>query len=202
MFTRLSFGRKNAGAPEFLVVGLGNPEKKYTLTRHNSGFLCVDELAEKHGFKISKLKFKSVYADTVIAGKRVIVMKPQTYMNNSGEAVKEAAAFYKIPPEKIIIIFDDVSLDVGHLRIRRKGTDGGHNGIKSIISHLGSSEFPRIKIGVGQKPHPDFDLADWVLSDFKKDEAQPLKQALDEACEALELLLNGEIDEAMNRYNS
>ena len=140
MFTRLNLGRKNTGAPEFLVVGLGNPEKRYTLTRHNSGFLCVDELAERHGFKINKLKFKAVCADTVISGHRVIVMKPQTYMNNSGEAVREAAAFYKIPPEKIIIIFDDISLDVGLLRIKRKGSDGGHNGIKSIISQLGSSE--------------------------------------------------------------
>ncbi len=202
MFTRLNLGRKNTGAPEFLVVGLGNPEKRYTLTRHNSGFLCVDELAERHGFKINKLKFKAVCADTVISGHRVIVMKPQTYMNNSGEAVREAAAFYKIPPEKIIIIFDDISLDVGLLRIKRKGSDGGHNGIKSIISQLGSSDFPRIKLGVGKKPHPDYDLADWVLSEFKKEEAQPLKQAIDNACEAVVLLLDGEIDEAMNRYNS
>ena len=202
MFTRLNLGRKNTGAPEFPVVGLGNPEKRYTLTRHNSGFLCVDELAERHGFKINKLKFKAVCADTVISGHRVIVMKPQTYMNNSGEAVREAAAFYKIPPEKIIIIFDDISLDVGLLRIKRKGSDGGHNGIKSIISQLGSSDFPRIKLGVGKKPHPDYDLADWVLSEFKKEEAQPLKQAIDSACEAVVLLLDGEIDEAMNRYNS
>lgn len=202
MFNRLTLSRKNTGAPEFLVVGLGNPEKKYTLTRHNSGFLCVDELAERHGFKINKLKFKSVYADTVIAGHRVIVLKPQTYMNNSGEAVKEAASFYKIPPEKIIIIFDDISLDVGLLRIKRKGSDGGHNGIKSIISHLGSSDFPRIKLGVGKKPHPDYDLADWVLSEFKKDEAKPLKQAIDNACDALEIILDGNIDEAMNKFNS
>lgn len=202
MFNRLTLSRKNTGAPEFLVVGLGNPEKKYTLTRHNSGFLCVDELAERHGFKINKLKFKSVYADTVIAGHRVIVLKPQTYMNNSGEAVKEAASFYKIPPEKIIIIFDDISLDVGLLRIKRKGSDGGHNGIKSIISHLGSSDFPRIKLGIGKKPHPDYDLADWVLSEFKKDEAKPLKQAIDNACDALEIILDGNIDEAMNKFNS
>lgn len=202
MFNRLALSRKNTGAPEFLVVGLGNPEKKYTLTRHNSGFLCVDELAERHGFKINKLKFKSVYADTVIAGHRVIVLKPQTYMNNSGEAVKEAASFYKIPPGKIIIIFDDISLDVGLLRIKRKGSDGGHNGIKSIISHLGSSDFPRIKLGVGKKPHPDYDLADWVLSEFKKDEAKPLKQAIDNACDALEIILDGNIDEAMNKFNS
>ncbi len=202
MFDRLQKLRKPVGTPEFLVVGLGNPEKKYTLTRHNSGFLCVDELAEKFGFKINKLKFKAVIADTVINSHRVIVMKPQTYMNNSGEAVKEAADFYKIPPEKIIIIFDDISLDVGKLRIKRKGTDGGHNGIKSIVGHLGSTNFPRIKLGVGKKPHPDYDLADWVLSEFKKDEAAPLKQAIDNACDALVLMLDGEIDEAMNRFNS
>lgn len=201
MFDRFKQSR-SVGAPEFLVVGLGNPEKKYTLTRHNSGFLCVDELAEKHGFKINKLKFKAVIADAVINSHRVIVMKPQTYMNNSGEAVKEAAAFYKIPNEKIIIIFDDISLDVGALRIKRKGTDGGHNGIKSIISHIGGSDFPRIKLGVGKKPHPDYDLADWVLSEFKKDEAKPLKEAIDNACCAVELMLDGKIDEAMNKYNS
>lgn len=201
MFDRFKTGR-SVGTPEFLVVGLGNPERKYTLTRHNSGFLCVDELAEKHSFKINKLKFKAVIADTVINSHRVIVMKPQTYMNNSGEAVKEAAAFYKIPNEKIIIIFDDISLDVGKLRIKRKGTDGGHNGIKSIISHIGGSDFPRIKLGVGKKPHPDYDLADWVLSEFKKDEAKPLKEAIDNACCAVELMLDGKIDEAMNKYNS
>ncbi len=201
MFDRFKF-RQSVGAPEFLVVGLGNPERKYTLTRHNSGFLCVDELAQKHGFKINKLKFKGIIADTVINSHRVIVMKPQTYMNNSGEAVKEAAAFYKIPAEKIIVIFDDISLGVGKLRIKRKGTDGGHNGIKSIISCLGGSDFPRIKLGIGQKPHPDYDLADWVLSEFKKDEAKPLKEAIDNACCAVELILDGKIDEAMNRYNS
>ena len=190
------------GAPEFLVAGLGNPEKKYTLTRHNSGFLCVDFLAEKHGFKINKLKFKAVIADTVINSHRCIVMKPQTYMNLSGEAVKAAADFYKIPPEKIIVIFDDISLDVGRLRIRQKGSDGGHNGIKSIISCIGSQNFPRVKIGCGKKPHPDYDLAAWVLSEYKKDEAPELKKALDNACCAVELILDGKTDEAMNKYNS
>ena len=131
------------GAPEFLVAGLGNPEKKYTLTRHNSGFLCVDFLAEKHGFKINKLKFKAVIADTVINSHRCIVMKPQTYMNLSGEAVKAAADFYKIPPSKIIVIFDDISLDVGRLRIRRKGSDGGHNGIKSTAEERRTSRARR-----------------------------------------------------------
>lgn len=202
MFDRFHRERAAVGAPEFLVVGLGNPDRKYTLTRHNSGFLCVDEFAEKNNVKINKLKFKAVVADAVIGSHRVILMKPQTYMNNSGEAVKEAAAFYKIPPEKIIIIFDDISLDVGKLRIKRKGTDGGHNGIKSIINCVGSTDFPRIKLGVGKKPHPDYDLADWVLSEFKKDESVPLKSAIDNACDALLLILDGKIDEAMNKFNS
>ena len=202
MFDRLNKSGKTVGTPEFLVVGLGNPDKKYTLTRHNSGFLCVDELAEKHGFKINKLKFKALIADTFINSHRVIVMKPQTYMNLSGEAVREAVNFYKIPPENVIVIFDDISLDVGKLRIRRKGSDGGHNGIKSIVSCISSNNFPRIKLGVGKKPHPEYDLAAWVLSEFKKDEAKPLKEAIDNACDALLLMLDGKIDEAMNKFNS
>ncbi len=190
------------GAPEFLVVGLGNPDKKYAFTRHNSGFLCVDMLAERYGFTVKKLKFKSLLGDAEIGGHRCLVLKPQTYMNLSGEAVRDAAQFYKIPPERIIVLFDDISLDVGKIRIRRKGTDGGHNGIKNIIYHLNSDNFPRIKIGVGKKPHPDYDLADWVLSEFKKDEEAPLKTALENASAALEYMLDGKIDEAMNRYNS
>ena len=190
------------GTHEFLVVGLGNPGNKYTLTRHNAGFLCLDMLAGKLGFRIDRLKYKSLMADTNIGGHRCIVMKPQTFMNNSGEAVRECAAFYKIPPEKVIVIYDDISLDVGKLRIRRKGTDGGHNGIKSIIYHLNSDQFPRIKVGVGKKPHPDYDLADWVLSEFKKDEQKALEPALENACKAIELLLENNIDKAMNLYNS
>lgn len=192
----------SVGTPEFIVVGLGNPDRKYTLTRHNSGFLCVDMLSEKLNFRVDKLKFKSLIADTTIGGHRCIVMKPQTYMNNSGEAVRECANFYKIKPENIIVIYDDISLDVGKLRIRRKGTDGGHNGIKSIIYHLNSDQFPRIKVGCGKKPHPDYDMADWVLSEFKKDEQKALEPALENACKAIELLLDNQIDKAMNLYNS
>lgn len=192
----------SVGTPEFIVVGLGNPDRKYTLTRHNSGFLCVDMLSEKLNFRVDKLKFKSLIADTTIGGHRCIVMKPQTYMNNSGEAVRECANFYKIKPENIIVIYDDISLDVGKLRIRRKGTDGGHNGIKSIIYHLNSDQFPRIKVGCGKKPHPDYNLADWVLSEFKKDEQKALEPALENACKAIELLLDNQIDKAMNLYNS
>lgn len=188
--------------PEFLVVGLGNPDRKYALTRHNSGFLCVDEMAEKNGFKVDRLKFKSLTARTEIAGRGVLVMKPSTYMNNSGIAVKEAASFYKIKPENIIVIFDDVSLDVGKMRIRRKGTDGGHNGIKSIIYHLQSDSFPRIKIGVGKKPNEDYDLADWVLSRFTESEQKALLPVLRYAADAVELIVDGKIDEAMNKFNS
>lgn len=202
MFRKKRFDAPTLGAPEFMIVGLGNPDKKYEFTRHNAGFLCVDMLAEKHGFTVKKLKFRSLLGDAVLGGHRCLILKPQTYMNLSGEAVREAAAFYKIPPERILVLFDDISLDVGKLRIRRKGTDGGHNGIKNIIYHLASDRFPRIKIGVGKKPHPDYDLADWVLSEFKKDEEAPLKVALENACAAVELLLDGEIDQAMNLYNS
>lgn len=203
MFNR--FGKSKAvsvGTPEFIVVGLGNPDRKYTYTRHNSGFLCVDMLADKLNFSVNRLKFKSLTCDAVIGGHRCIVMKPQTYMNNSGEAVRECAAFYKIPPENIIIICDDTNLDVGRLRIRRKGSDGGQNGVKNIIYHMNSDRFPRIKIGIGKKPHPDYDLADWVLSEFKKDELKALEPALEDACKALELIINGDIDKAMNLYNS
>lgn len=202
MFRKLHPQKLSVGAPEFIVAGLGNPDRKYAFTRHNSGFLCVDALAEKENFTIKKLKFRSLVGDAVLGGHRCLVMKPQTYMNNSGEAIRDAAEFYKIPPEHIIVIFDDISLDVGKLRIRRKGTDGGHNGIKSIIYHLNSDQFPRIKLGVGKKPHPDYDLADWVLSEFKKEEEAPLKSAIDHACAAVELMLDGQIDEAMNQYNS
>lgn len=196
------FAKSTGGAPEFLLVGLGNPDKKYEHTRHNAGFMCVDALSKKEGFTVDRLKYKSLFADTKINGHRVIVLKPQTYMNLSGEAVREAAAFFKIPPENILVIFDDISLDVGKMRIRRKGSDGGHNGIKSIVSCIGSTNFPRIKIGVGKKPHPDYDLANWVLSNFTKQEDPLLNEALDHATQAVKLLLDGKTDEAMNRYNS
>ncbi len=192
----------SVGTPEFMVVGLGNPDRKYTLTRHNSGFLCIDMLSQKLNFRVDKLKFKSLIADTTINGHRCIVMKPQTYMNNSGEAVRECASFYKIPPERIIVISDDTSLDIGKMRIKRKGSDGGQKGLRSIIYHMNSDNFPRVKIGVGKKPHPDYDMADWVLSEFKKDEQKILEPALENACKAIELLLDNQIDKAMNLYNS
>ena len=191
----------SASSPEFLIVGLGNPGEKYEYTRHNAGFLTLDRLCVEENFKINKIKYKSVIGEVNIRSHKCIAMKPQTFMNNSGEAVREAASFYKIPPERIIVIFDDISLPCGKLRIRRKGSDGGHNGIKSIIYHLGSDNFPRIKIGVGEKPHPDYDLADWVLSTFKKDEMEQLKNAVESACEAVRLIVDGKTDVAMNKFN-
>ncbi len=187
---------------EFLIVGLGNPGDKYEFTRHNAGFMCVDFLADKENFKINKLKYKSLLADVDIKGHRCLVMKPQTFMNNSGEAVRDAAQFYKIPPENVIVIYDDISLDVGRIRVRRKGSDGGHNGIKSIIYHLNSDNFPRIKVGVGKKPAEWEDLADWVLSRFTNDELKTLHDVAEKVCKNLPLMLDGKIDEAMNRMNS
>ncbi len=197
-----SRNRTPSGPPEFIIVGLGNPGKKYELTRHNAGFLFSDLLADKNGESISKIQFKSVTANITLGGHRCLLMKPQTFMNNSGEAVKQAAAFYKIPPENIIVVFDDISLPCGKLRIRRKGSDGGHNGIKSIIYHLNSDKFPRIKLGVGEKPHPEYDLADWVLSSFKKNELDSLRDAAENACKAVEMMIQGNTDGAMSNFNS
>ena len=190
------------GAPEFLVAGLGNPEKKYTLTRHNSGFLCVDFLAEKHGFKINKLKFKAVIADTVINSHRCIVIKPQTYMNLSGESIAEIVNFYKLDPEsEMLIIFDDISLAPGNIRVRKKGSAGGHNGIKSIISSVGTSNFMRIKVGVGEKPQ-GWDLADHVLGRFSGENRARVEEAIRDAEDAAVLMIQGEADKAMNDFNA
>lgn len=186
---------------EYIIAGLGNPGTGYEDTRHNCGFMAAETLAESHNTEIKKLKFKSLTAELNISGRRCLVMKPTTFMNNSGDAVEEAAAFYKIPTEKIIVIYDDISLDVGRLRIRGKGSGGGHNGMKSIILRLNSDNFPRIRIGVGQKPHPDYDLADWVLSRFTKAEGEKLEPALKNAARAAELIVEGKITEAMNLYN-
>lgn len=190
------------GPVEYIIAGLGNPGAQYENTRHNAGFMTVDTLAAKHGFEIKRLKFKSLTADVTIAGKRCLVMKPSTFMNNSGEAIVEAMNFYKIPIENVVICYDDISLDPGKIRIRRKGSDGGHNGIKSIICLTGSQDFPRIKVGVGQKPSKDYALADWVLGTFSSEDIPKLREAADRACTAAELILNGGIDKAMNLYNS
>ena len=195
------FGRNKTGGAEFLIVGLGNPDRKYENTRHNCGWLALDHIAEKRGCKVNKIKYKSFVGQCVIAGKKVMLMKPTTYMNNSGQAVVEAMNFYKIKPENVIVIFDDVSLDVGKMRVRQKGSDGGQKGMRSIIYLSGSDEFPRIKIGIGAKPDPDWDLADWVLSKFTSDELKLLEKLFDNANEAVELIIEGKIDRAMNRFN-
>lgn len=194
--------KKSNGGYNYLIVGLGNPGAKYEMTRHNAGFLAVDLLAVKENLNIKKLKYHALVGDAVINGKKCLVMKPQTFMNNSGEAVGEAARFYKIPPERVIVISDDFSFDVGQIRIKRKGSAGGHNGLKSIIAHLGSENFPRIKIGVGKKPSEDYDIIDWVLGRFPKELEKDLKSALENAVDALPYIVNEEIDKAMNLFNS
>lgn len=196
------FGLFNSGAIEYIAVGLGNPGKKYENTRHNTGFIAIDKIAEKYGCNINRLRYNALTAECIIAGKKVLLMKPQTFMNLSGEAVIQAMSFYKIPAEKVIIIFDDISLDVGRMRIRRKGSDGGQRGVRSIIGLSGSENFPRIKIGIGEKPHPGWQLADWVLSRFTKDELEALDKVTDNACKALEYIVSGNIDKAMSEYNS
>ena len=189
------------GAVEYIICGLGNPGTQYENTRHNAGFMAIDTIAENIRAEVKRLKFKSLTGDVMLGGVRCLLMKPTTFMNNSGEAVREALNFYKLPPEKLIVIYDDISMDVGRTRIRRKGSDGGHNGIKSIILCTGSDSFPRIEIGVGAKPHPDYDLADWVLSPFLKEQAEALEASLSNAAKAAELMVQDKTDEAMNKYN-
>ncbi len=196
IFSKFS-SRPPASPVEFIIAGLGNPGRDYVLTRHNAGFMCLDVLSERYGFKTDRLKFRSLTADVMINGHRCLVMRPQTYMNNSGEAIRDAAAFYKIPPEKCIIIFDDIDIPFASLRVKRKGSAGSHNGIKSIVYHLNSDNFPRIKIGVGNKPHPDYDLKDYVLSVFSKQEIKALESVMEKACDAVELIVAGDIDAAM-----
>ena len=196
------FGLFNSGSIEYIAVGLGNPGKKYENTRHNTGFIAIDKIAEKYGCNINRLKYNALTAECVIAGKKVLLMKPQTFMNLSGEAVTQAMNFYKIPAEKVVIIFDDISLDVGRMRIRRKGSDGGQRGVRSIIGLSGSENFPRIKIGIGEKPHSGWQLSDWVLSRFTKQELEALDKVTDNACKALEYIVSGNIDKAMSEYNS
>lgn len=193
---------KPAGSVEYIIVGLGNPGKQYEYTRHNAGFLALDELAKTHGIKVDRIKFKSLCGTGSVNGVGVLLLKPQTYMNLSGEAVVEAMNFYKVPPERVIVIFDDISLDVGRMRIRRKGSDGGHNGMKNIIYLTGSDEFPRMKLGIGAKPHPDYDLAAWVTSRFTKEEGVKLEEVFIKASEAVRIMLTGDIEAAMGRFNS
>ena len=193
--------QRDSGGAAWLIVGLGNPGEKYENTRHNVGFQVIDELAERQGKPVQRLKFKALTGLLTIGGEKALVMKPVTYMNLSGEAVRPAADFYKIPPEHILVISDDTALDAGKLRIRTKGSAGGHNGLKSIIQHLGSDQFPRIRVGVGQKPHPDYDLADWVLGKFQGEDKKVMDAAVRRAADAVECLLKEGPDRAMNRFN-
>lgn len=196
------FFKKNTAGFDRLIVGLGNPGKQYENTRHNAGFIAADALAEKVGLKFSKSKFDALYGDCVIAGERVIIAKPQTFMNLSGRAVSAIARFYKIPIDKIIIMFDDTSLDVGKIRIRRKGSSGGQKGMNDIINALGSDEITRIKIGVGAKPHPDYDMKDWVLGKIPKEQLPDFDKAAKQLAPAAaeEIIARG-IDSAMNKYS-
>ena len=194
------FQRKGSGV-SWLLVGLGNPGSKYESTRHNMGFLAVDGLARRKGFRFNKLRFRAWTAEWMVNGEKVLVMKPQTYMNLSGESVGEAARFYKIPADHVVVISDDISLPVGKLRIRTGGSAGGHNGLKNIIAHLGTDQFPRIKVGVGMPEHPDHEMIDWVIGKPKGDEAKLLRQTLDRAANAALCLMAEGPDKAMNKFN-
>lgn len=195
------FFKRDSGGFTWLLVGLGNPGAKYESTRHNMGFLAVDKLAELEHFKFSKLRFKAWTAAAELGGEKVLVMKPQTYMNLSGESVGQAARFYKIPPEHVLVISDDISLPIGKLRIRGSGSAGGHNGLKNIIQHLGSDQFPRIKVGVGMPDNTDYDIADWVTGRPMGDEQKPLMEALDKAVAAVPVLIRDGVDKAQNKFN-
>ena len=185
----------------WLIVGLGNPGREYERTRHNCGFRAVDLLADKLGCKIDRAKFQGIYGQTTYNGKKLLLLKPLTYMNLSGRSVLQLSAYFNIPPQRIIVLFDDISLPPGRLRVRADGSAGGHNGIKSIIQEVGSQAFPRVKIGVGAKPNPEFDLADWVLSTFSVKEEKDLAVALDNAAGAALAIMDMGVPEAANRYN-
>ena len=185
----------------WLVVGLGNPGSQYENTRHNAGFAVIDALADRGDFPVQRLKFHALTNTATVGGQGVLVMKPVTYMNLSGQAVGEAARFYKISPDHVLVISDDVDLPLGKLRIRKGGSAGGHNGLKSIIQHLGIDQFPRLKVGVGGKPHPDYDMADWVLGKLQGEDKRIMDDAAVRAAQAVECLLSQGIDRAMNQFN-
>lgn len=192
---------KKSGGISWLIVFLGNPGPRYEFTRHNAGFMAAEAMAREKNLSINKLRFKSLTASCTIGGQAVLLMKPQTFMNLSGEAVRQAAAFYKVAPEHVLVISDELSLPIGKLRIRTKGSAGGHNGLKDIIAKLGTQDFPRIRIGVGAPPHPDYDMADWVLSTFKNQDAEDMKAAALRAAQAAECYITQGPDRAMNLFN-
>lgn len=189
------------GGAEWIVAFLGNPGLKYNGTRHNAGFMAADAMEKKLGVSINKMRFKALTQTADIGGKKVLLMKPQTYMNLSGDAIVQAANFYKVPPERVIVVSDETALPIGRLRIRRGGSAGGHNGLKSVIARLGTDQFPRIRLGVGDKPHPDYDMADWVLSAFKGQDAADMELVAKKAADAVECYITEGADRAMNRFN-
>lgn len=192
---------KKPGGVSWLIVFLGNPGPRYEMTRHNAGFMAADAMAKEKNVNINKARFKALTATCDIGGESVLLMKPQTFMNLSGDAVAQAAKFYKIPPEHVIVVSDEISLPIGKLRIRTKGSAGGHNGLKDIIAKLGTDAFPRIRIGVGTPPHPDYDMADWVLSSFKNQDAEDMLAAAARAAQAAQCYITQGADRAMNRFN-
>ena len=192
---------KKPGGASWLIVFLGNPGPRYEMTRHNAGFMAADAMAKEKNVNINKARFKALTATCDIGGESVLLMKPQTFMNLSGDAVAQAAKFYKIPPERVIVVSDEISLPIGKLRIRTKGSAGGHNGLKDIIAKLGTDAFPRIRIGVGAPPHPDYDMADWVLSSFKNQDAEDMLAAAARAAQAAQCYITQGADRAMNRFN-
>lgn len=201
LFKKIESQKASTEPVSFIVVGLGNIGKQYEHTRHNAGFLAIDYIAEKYGARIDRVKFHAMVGECNIGGARVLLMKPTTLMNNSGIAVGEAAAFYKIPPERVLVLHDEISFDVGKLRIRRKGSAGGHNGLKSIIARLPGEDFPRIKIGIGQKPNPEYDLADWVLGKMPDSDLKTLAERFPDIADSTELIIKGDIDGAMARFS-
>ncbi len=202
VFDRISQNSPSqTGKIEYVIAGLGNVGMEYDNTRHNAGFGVLDLLASRFGTEINRLRFKGKTAEVNIDGVRCLLLKPTTYMNNSGESVVQALDFYKIDVTKLIVVCDDISLDCGKIRIRRKGSHGGHNGLRSIIDWIGRDDFQCIKTCVGKKPHPDYDLAKWVLGKFNKEDTEKMKISAENACEAIKLMVQGKIDEAMNKYN-
>ena len=199
-YRRSNMLQKNSGE-SWLIVGLGNPGREYENTRHNVGFRCLDIIADQLNVKVDKLKYQGLYCQTNYKGSKLFLLKPQTYMNLSGRSVLQLSAYFNIPPQRIIVLFDDISLEPGRLRVRANGSAGGHNGIKSIIQEVGSQEFPRVKIGVGAKPHPDYDLADWVLSTFSSLEEKALTVSLENAAKAALTIIDHSVPEAANRFN-
>lgn len=191
----------NRGGVQWLIVFLGNPGPRYAQTRHNAGFMAGDALARKLNVSIDRLRFRALTAQCDVGGQRVLLMKPQTLMNLSGEAVGQAAQFYKVPPERVLVVSDEISLPVGQLRVRQKGSAGGHNGLKNIIAQLGTDAFPRIRIGVGSPPHPDYDMADWVLGTFQNQDAETMAEAAQRAADACVCYVAEGAQQAMNRFN-